>query len=212
MSELNTPVPEPETGDDAEPTLEVPTGLDGPGDPTEDESEPTAVLPDVPESDVGEPEGPQLEESTSGVLAGPMRIVTLAVALGWFVLAVFGFWQISPPGGWVIGGLGLVGAVVTAWLGLTMVVRWDADGIVLPGRGHTPWSEIDQVSLLPGVLAVPQVELHAGRAIETIPLDALAWFGKGRSLRLARQVADHVGTGEVRVIESSRRRGSRAAD
>lgn len=215
---------------DAEPTVALTYGMIDPGEGIE----PTVALTDdvVVDFDGGaeatvalpeqfDPHGADegavlveeavLEASTGGVFTGPVRLLTWAIAAGWLVLAGFGLVAMSPPAGWLIGGLALVGAAVTGWLGWTMVVRWDEHGIILPGRGPTPWSDVDEVSLQPGLLSVPQVELHTGRSIQAIPLDALAWFGKGgTSLRLAQRVADHADAGEVRVVEPSRRRGTRA--
>lgn len=194
--------------DGTEPTVSLPDGV---GDDLSDHAEPTVVLdesvtvPEVLDEEV-------VDASTGGTLYGPMRILTLGIAVGWLVLAVFGFVAMTPPVGWAIGGVALVGAAITGWMGSTMVVRWDAAAITLPGRGPTPWSEIDEVALHSGLLSVPQVELQFGRGIQTIPLDALAWFGKGGpALRLAQQVADQANAGEVRVTQPTRRRATRSA-
>lgn len=138
-----------------------------------------------------------------------MRVVTLVVAVGWLVLAGFSFWQLAPPAGFIVGGGALVGAAITGWLGLSLVLRWDVDGVILAGRGYTPWTEIDQVALHRGILSVPVVEIRRGRAIETIPLDALAWFGQRVPLSLAQKVAERTGTPDVLVVERPRRRGRR---
>ncbi|MFV0452002.1 MAG: hypothetical protein ACK5LS_07130 [Propioniciclava sp.] len=160
-------------------------------DPSDTEDQPITELTPVTDLD-----------ATSGAFHGPMRILTLAVAAGWVLLAVFCLWQLSPPWSFVLGAVGVVAAAGTAALGLSMGVKWNAEGIFLPGRGHMPWAEIDQISVQPGRLTVPQVEVRVGRAIETIPLDGLAWFGSGaRVVTVAQQIADRGGLGEVRTVE-----------
>lgn len=201
----------PDVEEGTEPTVALPEDL---AEDLGDGSEPAAPLPEGQDGDPGEVpamvDQAVVEASTAGMFAGPMRILTWIVAAGWLVLAGFGFVAMSPPGGWIVGAVASLGGAVTAWLGWTMVVRWDADGIRLPGRGPTPWERIDEVALHSGVLSVPHVEMHTRRSIETVPLDALAWFGKrGASLRLAQQVADHADAGEVRVVGRGRHRGTR---
>lgn len=139
-----------------------------------------------------------LEEAARQSFSGPMRPVTFVVALGWLALAVYGFWQVSPPAGIVVGALSVLGAIGTAWLAYTMRVPWTPEGIELPGGRFASWTDVDGVSIRPGFLSMPQVEFTAGRAIEAVPLDTLAWFGsRGPVLRVAQKIADQAGVGDV---------------
>lgn len=145
-------------------------------------------------------------------LAGPMVWLTFVIAALWVVLGVGAYLALP---GWigvafvVAGGLG---AVLTGWLAASMLVRYGAFTVKLPGRGDVAWEEIADVSLVrAGLLQIPTVGLRQGRALEEIQLGGLAWFGTAVPLRLARKLSQAGERGEVTVRGAASVQGRRAA-
>lgn len=160
----------------------------------------------------GEPGGATGAGVDRGRLSGPMVFLTWVVAAGWLALAIGSFVALGRPWGIVLGLVGLVGAAGTGWLARSMVVRWDADGLVLPGRGRTVWDDIERLEVQPGFVSVPMVALRQGRGLVDVPLDGLAWFGRaGRTAsRLAGRVAEAGDLPEVSVRGRAGAPGRRA--
>ena len=90
---------------------------------------------------------------------------------------------------------------MTAWLALSLRVRHDDAGIVLPRLGHVPWEQVHAVEVQPGLVSVPYVVVRQGRALADVALDGLAWFGgpDGYARGLAEQVAAAAGLDRVAV-------------
>ncbi len=146
-----------------------------------------------------------------GILVGPMVVLTWAVVAGWVGLALGAALGLTQPWGAMLALVGLVGAAATATVAFSMHVAYDETGIVLPGLGHTPWSDVHAVDLADGVIAVPTVGVREGRVVRDIPLDGLAWFGgpNGFARTLAERVAALAGVGEVGVRGNGSRQGRR---
>ena len=123
--------------------------------------------------------------------SGPMVVITGLVAVGWFVLGALSFVGLSRPAGLLLGAAGVLGGLVTAWLALSLRVRHDDAGIVLPRLGHVPWEQVHAVEVQPGLVSVPYVVVKEGRTLTDVPLDGLAWFGgpDGYARGLAEKVA-----------------------
>ncbi|MFV0405836.1 MAG: hypothetical protein ACK5LN_03275 [Propioniciclava sp.] len=175
-------------------------------EPSPDAESPSSP-PEVPERTRSpvEPMTDLLSPMPTGYLVGPLRTITWAVALGWLGLAAFGFWRLGYPWGWVLGGLGILAGLVTSWLGFTMRVRWDGAGIYLPTAGKVSWDQVDRVSLRRGLVTVPQVDIRDGRALQTFPLESLAWFGtSGAARALAQRIANLAEAGPVQVLDRAR--------
>lgn len=148
-------------------------------------------------------------------VSGPMAIVTWLVAVGWLALAVGSFVALGSPWSVLVGSFAVLGAAATGWVAQGMRVRYNAARLVLPGRGETDWSEVARIELQGRALVVPVVGLRAGRGIEEVPLDGLAWFGaRGTPRRLAEQLATAGGVGQVsrRERPAGGGRGRRAID
>lgn len=145
-------------------------------------------------------------------LAGPMVVMAWLVAAGWLVLAVVCPLVLAAPGGWVLGALGALGASLTAWLALSLRVRHDAAGLVLPGHGHVAWEQVEAVDVRPGLVCVPVVGVRQGRAVSEVSLGGLAWFGgpDGAARTLAERIAALAGVAEVGVHADSTAPGRRA--
>ncbi len=146
--------------------------------------------------------------------AGPMVVVTGLIAVGWFVLAVLAFVGLSPPWGIVLGVAGVIGGLATTWLALSLRIRHDEAGIVLPRLGQVAWDEVHAVEVQPGLVSVPYVVVRRGRGLTDVPLDGLAWFGgpDGYARGLAEKVAAAAGIGVVDVRPArGPSRGRRAA-
>ena len=154
-------------------------------------------------------------DSVSGAkrtIVGPMAIATWVVAAGWAGLAVYAFVGLGSAWGIGIGAAALVGAAATGFIASTMSVSWDADGILIRGRGRLAWDDLDAVSLHPGIVSVPHLDVRVGRALDSIPLDGLAWFGRrGLAHASAERLASAGGLGEVRVPSVAAAPGRRAA-
>ena len=133
--------------------------------------------------------------------SGPMVVITGLVAVGWFVLGALSFVGLSRPAGLLLGTAGVLGGLVTAWLALSLRVRHDDAGIVLPRLGHVPWEQVHAVEVQPGLVSVPYVVVRQGRALADVALDGLAWFGgpDGYARGLAEQVAAAAGLDRVAV-------------
>lgn len=52
--------------------------------------------------------------------------------------------------------LGLLGAVLTGRLALSMVVRYGPFGVRVPGQGEVSWDDVESVELLAGASACPR--------------------------------------------------------
>jgi len=150
--------------------------------------------------------------NTRRTLVGPMVWVTWAVALGWLALAVGSVWSLCRTWGGAVGLGALIGAVSTGWLAWSMRVRYDADGVWLGRRGHTPWAHVHSVEVQPGIIAVPVVGVRVGRGVADVHLDGLAWFGgaQGRARRLAERVAEAGRVPQAPPRGASTQRGRRA--
>lgn len=145
-------------------------------------------------------------------IAGPMVVLAWLVAAGWLAVAVICPLTLPAPGGWVLGGVGAMGASLTAWLALSLRVRHDEAGLVLPGHGHVPWADVEAVGVRPGLVCVPLVEVRRGRAVAEVALGGLAWFGgpDGVARSLAERIAGLAGVAEVGVHTGSTAPGRRA--
>lgn len=144
-------------------------------------------------------------------IVGPMAVVTWVVAAGWLALAIYSFVELGSAWGIGIGSFAALGAVVTGWVAFTMAVSWDADGIHIRGHGRLPWEHLEAVSLHSGVLSVPHLDIRIGRAVDSIPLDGLAWFGRRLAHASATRLASVGGLGDVRVHSTKSEPGRRAA-
>ncbi len=145
-------------------------------------------------------------------IVGPMAAVTWVVAAGWAALAVYSFVELGTAWGIGIGIAAVVAAAATGYVASTMAVSWDADGVLIRGRGRLPWNDLESVSLHSGILSVPHLDVRAGRAVDSIPLDGLAWFGRrGLAHASAERLASMGGLGDVRVRSTSSAPGRRAA-
>ena len=146
-------------------------------------------------------------------LAGPMVWLTFLIAALWAGLGVGCFWAFPGWIGIAFAVAGALGAVLTGWLAASMVVRYGAFALKLPGRGEVPWEEVADVAVVPaGLVTIPAVSIRSGRALEEIQLGGLAWFGRGVPLRLAQKLAEAGDRGEVTVRGGTTAQGRRAAD
>ena len=154
-----------------------------------------------------------MDPVSTRAFTGPMTVVTWLVAVGWFVLALLSIVGLAAPAGVVLGGLGAVGALSTAWIALSLRIPYDDDGIRLPKLGHVPWGDVHAVEVQPGVVAVPYLVVRRGRALDEVPLDGLAWFGgaEGYTRALAEKVARTAGVDDVTVRVPRGGTGRRAA-
>ncbi len=120
-----------------------------------------------------------------------MVVLTWVVAVGWLVLAAYSFFALAEPTRWVLGGVSVAGALGTGWLASSLRIPYDDEGLRLPRRGHVSWDQVDSVDLVPGLVCVPVLSLHAGRVLDEVHLDGLAWFGgtNGMARALAEKVA-----------------------
>lgn len=151
---------------------------------------------------------------TARWIAGPMVWLTAAIAAAWVGLGVYGLLMfpvaVSAVGiGFAV--LGLLGAVLTGWLALSMVVRYGPFGVRVPGQGEVSWDDVESVELLAGALGVPAIGVRQGRALTDVQLGGLAWFGTALPLKLAQRLADAGDKGEVSVRGGSSAPGRRAA-
>lgn len=153
-------------------------------------------------------------DAQARTFSGPMIVVTWLVAVGWLILGALSFLGLPQPGGVALGVVGIVGGLVTSWLALSLRVRHDDAGIVLPRLGHVTWERVDAVQIQPGLVSVPYVVVRDGRALTDVPLDGLAWFGgpEGFARTMAEQVAAAAGLTDVAVRpRRSAGQGRRAA-
>lgn len=147
-------------------------------------------------------------------IAGPMVWLTAVIAAAWVGLGVYGvlmFPLAAGPVGIGFAVLGLLGAVLTGWLALSMVVRYGPFGVRVPGHGDVSWDDVESVELLAGAMSVPAIGVRQGRALTDVELGGLAWFGKAVPLALAQRLADAGEKGEVAVRGGSSAPGRRAA-
>ena len=132
-----------------------------------------------------------MDPMTARSFSGPMSVVTWFVAVGWFVLGLLSILGLAWPGGLIIGLIGIVSGLVTAWIALSLRVPYDDAGIELPKTGRVPWEKVHAVEIQPGLVSVPYVVVKEGRTLTDVPLDGLAWFGgpDGYARGLAEKVA-----------------------
>lgn len=154
-----------------------------------------------------------MKRRTTRTTFGPMSILTAVIALGWAVLGVLSFLGLEPPAGIILGVVGAVGLVATAWLAWTMRIEHDVLCIVLRGRGRVPWEAVHSIEVQSGLVSVPVLTMREGRALVDVPLDGLAWFGRDNATThaLAERLAHDGGLGEVVVRPTSGTAGRRAA-
>lgn len=148
----------------------------------------------------------------SRTLAGPMVWLTFVIAALWVVLGLIGWMLFPGTVGLVFAAGGAVGAILTGWLGVSMLVRYGPFGMRVPGHGDVAWEDIASVEVVPtGIMTVPAVGVRKGRMLEEVQLGGLAWFGRGAALALAGRLADAAGKDEVVVRGKAGVPGRRAA-
>lgn len=149
--------------------------------------------------------------ATRRTIVGPMAVLTWVVAAGWVALSVYSFLGLTSEWGIGIGIAAVLAAAATGYVAVTMAVSWNADGVLIRGRGRLPWDDLEAVTLHAGALSVPHLDVRTGRAVDSIPLDGLAWFGRRLAHASAQRLAAAAGLGEVRVRSASVAPGRRAA-
>lgn len=146
-------------------------------------------------------------DATPRVLRGPLAWVGWAVAAAWLGLGVVAWLRFGEPAGWVIAGVSALAAAATGVVSNGLRVLVSEAGVTLAGGHEVAWEDVDHVGVRSGLVSVPYLAVRVGRALDDVPLDGIAAFGRSGALRLAEQVADAGSLGEVRMAGGQRPTG-----
>lgn len=141
-------------------------------------------------------------------LRGQLATVGWLVAVLWLGVAAFAWWRLDQPWNWAVTAFAVLAAAGTAFVSRGLVVRVADAGVSGDGVPTVAWGDVEHVGVHPGWVSVPYLAVRRGRAIDELPLDGIAGFGRGPAVRLAQQVADAGGLGEVVVAAPTRSSGS----
>lgn len=143
-------------------------------------------------------------DDTSRVLRGPFSIAGWAVAVAWLAVGTVAWLRLAEPLNWIVPVFCVLAGLGTAYVSWGLVVRVGAGGVSGVGVPAIAWEDIEHVGVRPGVVSVPFLTVRRGRALDELPLDGIAGFGRGSAVRMAQEVADAGGLGEVVVEGASR--------
>lgn len=144
-------------------------------------------------------------DASTRVLRGPFTLVGWGVAVLWLAVGAFALLRLAEPWNVALAGFAAVAAVATGAVARGLVVRIRDTGVSAVGVPEVAWEDVEHVGVRRGLVSVPYVTVRRGRALDDLPLDGIACFRPGGALRLAREVADAGGLGEVRLPELGRR-------
>lgn len=140
-------------------------------------------------------------DTSDRVLRGPLALVGWAVAVAWLAVGAVAWVRFGEPWAWVFAAVSAGASIATALVSHGLRVRMGADGVSPHGGGEVRWADIDHVGVRRGWLSVPYLAVRVGRALDEVPLDGIATFGRAGALRLAGEVADAGQLGEVVLPE-----------
>lgn len=141
------------------------------------------------------------------VLRGPFSIGGWVVAVLWLPVAALAASRVAEPWNWALGVFSVLAGIATAFVARGLVVRVSDTGVSTVGVPEVAWEDIEHVGVRPGLVSVPHLAVRRGRALEELPLDGVATFGRAAAVRWAQQVADAGGLGEVVVRGATRASG-----